>query len=678
MPRPGRASALLAIASVPLFGCAAETEAPVGPPVLSRGLAACVDGGPDGRPHAGLECRTHRAIGGVSMGGGAAARIGLEHPELFDAVMALGAPYIDLETFLLSVGEISNGGFCDRERLLARLDRIDARDDPEIWCGPVVYEELALPGTRCDGFSGDFNHHYRGPAAGRGGGFDREGSFEIVQDFAHAYGNPAFYNPDSAYLPPGVPLEAVVSRALDAPERRAERASRRAELCARPLRLTGVRDGRFNPTGEHPVILFCDGNGPELGVYEPGTARFPVEVTLAVDYNDNGRRDYGEPVLAQTNEPYEDVGADGLASADEPGYDPILAPDPAGDDYHWLDNPSGTEGDDRWQPGEPCHDLGLDDVAGTGDLGEGNGRCDLNPNVAAAFERSPRVLMERLAPEQLDRLHLWVDAGIRDFLLSAQITNRFYGAVRQRAPGAALLDDWAGLAARAGQAGGRYDPLTADLSPEAIGRHAYLRYGDPSVCPGVDAAEGRGNHVGPAWEILWRLQTALAFASSRLAGGDFSAVRGVLSELGGPTGGLSDFVQLRSFDSPALGRAHPYVVVLPPDYYVAPAARYPVVYFLHGQGQKASDLAASALLFLGPQMSSSVEARERRRLSDWQKMILIFADGECQAGECHVGTFYLDFQDLDRPGARHGEAFFELMRHVDASYRTRPPELVPR
>ncbi len=645
----------------------------LGPPVSSHGLGACVGGGVDGEAHDGFECATYRAIGGVSMGGGAGMRIALENPELFDVAGSLGSPYIDLRYFLLSVGEISNGGFCPREQLLANLANIDVKDDPATWCGPVQFEALALPNTSCDGFAGDFNHHYRGPAAGRGGSFNREGSFEIVQDFALAYGNPASYNPASPYLPSGVSLDHHVALPLDA--MRTERDEARRRICADGVD-AGLVDAAYNPDGAYPVITFCDGNGPVNGEYEPGTSRFPVEVALAVDFDRDGQRDYGEPVLAHSFEPYRDVGADGAASVDEAGYDRLRSPDPAGDDYHWLDNPLGTEGNDFWDAGEPFDDHGIDGVAGSDDFGEGNGTHDLNPNVARAFSRSPRERVATIPDADLDRLHIWVDAGIRDFLLSAQITNQFWGALKARRPDAALIDDWAGLA-QLTLGDDEYDPYLADLSEAKVGRQAYLRYGDPSVCPGTDEVEGRGNHVGPAWEILFRLQTMFAFASARFPNGDFRGLTGPLLDQGGPTGDLADFVQVRDYHSAALGRAQPYVVILPPDYYRDPAARYPVIYFLHGQGQKATDLAASALLFLGPQMESQDSQRTRARRSDWQKMIIVFADGECVPGECHTGTFYVDFQGLDGDGAKHGEAFFELMREVDGSFRIKAPEMLP-
>ena len=50
---------------------------------------------------------------------------------------------------------------------------------------------------------------------------------------------------------------------------------------------------------------------------------------------------------------------DGLPSVMEPGYDPVKNPDPAGDDYH-PENPGGTEGNFRYDRGEPYTDSGLD------------------------------------------------------------------------------------------------------------------------------------------------------------------------------------------------------------------------------------------------------------------------------------------------------------------------------
>jgi hypothetical protein len=174
------------------------------------------------------------------------------------------------------------------------------------------------------------------------------------------------------------------------------------------------------------------------------------------------------------------------------------------------------------------------------------------------------------------------------------------------------------------------------------------------------------------------LLTSFAFTSARWPNGDTKATADNIAALGSPNGAIGDFVQVLDFDSVAIGRKMPYVIILPPDYYQNTEARYPVAYFLHGQGQKATDLAASVLLLLGPQMASDDAVRTRSRTSDWQKMIIVLADGECQVGECHTGTFYLDHRGFDGDGKQFGEAFLELMRRVDATLRTKVPEMVAR
>ena len=59
------------------------------------------------------------------------------------------------------------------------------------------------------------------------------------------------------------------------------------------------------------------------------------------------------------------------------------------------------------------------------------------------------------------------------------------------------------------------------------------------------------------------------------------------------------------------------------------------------------------------------------------KMIVVFADGQCQPGECHTGTFYQDFVGFDGNGKKHGEAFFELIRTIESRYRVKAPEMIP-
>src|SRR5688572_7087509 len=63
----------------------------------SQGLAACDDATIGEHPDS--RCFTWRAVAGVSMGGGTAARIGFSKPELFDVVADMGGPVTDTEFF---------------------------------------------------------------------------------------------------------------------------------------------------------------------------------------------------------------------------------------------------------------------------------------------------------------------------------------------------------------------------------------------------------------------------------------------------------------------------------------------------------------------------------------------------------------------------------------------------
>lgn len=65
---------------------------------------------------------------------------------------------------------------------------------------------------------------------------------------------------------------------------------------------------------------------------------------------------------------YEDTGSDGLEDPDEPGYDPDLNPDPAGDDYDEVSKPEGTEGNGRLDMGEDHDRDGVLDMGNRIDL----------------------------------------------------------------------------------------------------------------------------------------------------------------------------------------------------------------------------------------------------------------------------------------------------------------------
>ena len=105
--------------------------------------------------------------------------------------------------------------------------------------------------------------------------------------------------------------------------------------------------------------------------------------------------------------------------------------------------------------------------------------------------------------------------------------------------------------------------------------------------------------------------------------------------------------------------------------------RYPVMYFFHGQGQSAADMVLAGLAIWGSMKESFRADRQAAGLTDLQRAIIIWADGECKDDECWTGNFYANFQGLPRQDRNYEDAMIELMQVVEDRYRTKKPDLVP-
>jgi hypothetical protein len=530
------------------------------------------------------------------------------------------------------------GGFCDRETILANLGDVE-NPAGRAFCGPPEGTEKLEPSGKMIEPEQDYNHWYRWIDEGRGGNFGRNKLRESFQDIALAFGNPVLYNGASPYYPPGVPMDF--------------RFRPDAERCATPVSLVGRRNKEFNPTGEYPVIAFCDTDTNEGDFVQESPSEVATEILLAVDYNRNGIRDYAEPILIEAHERYEDVGVTEVE-----------------DRYDWESNPAGRAGNWLYDEGEPYEDTGLDGVAGTNDFGEGNGRFDYNPNILNYHAQNPRSLVESsVSAGHLERMSIWADAGIRDFLQSAGGTNWFWGALRSRV-GADKARDYTTFDSLTG-GGGEYDFLAVDYAKPAIGQHAYVRYGDPDASE-REIQRGDGHHVGPADQVLHRFLTSIAFVESRFLDRDTRSIDQV--------GEVTDLIKPKSFHSEALGEDRNYGVVLPPGYNLPENAdaRYPVVYFLHGQGQESQDLLASAILFFGYMAGSTIPDRVRHKESDWSKFIIVFPDSTCSNEACGSGNFNANHRGIDGDGPKYFDSLFELMSVVENEYRVAIPVEVPR
>jgi S-formylglutathione hydrolase FrmB len=502
-------------------GCSGAEPDAAAPPASGE------NAGPAAAPVATSAPSRFRAIVGVSMGGYAAAHLGLKHHTRFDVIGCAGG-LVDMDHFLWKLRANFLGGFRGEKELA--------------W----TFEALPTEGQTV---------------------LNRNSLVQFFQDFTRGFGNFATYNVASPYWPPAAQ----------------------------------TFDDEYNPAGTLRSVPFSDGKANDRA----------MEVLLAVDVNGNGQRDPGEPIVRNFYEPWRDVGADGLASASEPGYDAATNPDPAHDDYDPLHNPGGTEGNLRYDSGEPFDDIGIDGVrAASGipvDFGEANGAFDVNPNLARYFAGDPRRL---LATADLARLSIWVDAGIRDVFQFHLESDRFVGELRRLGADIKQFDGFTKLPG----APTSFD--AAAVSWQALPRHVYVRYGNPTATPD-EIKKGDGGHVGDFGTMMDRFSSIFYFVSNRFEGGDTEATAG------------DGATRIESFDSRALGRTMTYGLFLPPGYDEHPERRYPVVYLLHGYGQKPEDLFAPLGLLVGPAMTAG-------RL---QKMIIVIPDGRSLEGS---GSAYVN------------------------------------
>jgi len=605
---------------------------------------------------------TYRAIVGISMGGNAALSIGLRHRDRFDFMGDLvGEPGPSMKYSLSMFRDYMFGGFCT------------ASPDDGGDVGEMCRADQRVPDAGQFEVGSDFERMVYQEGDGVGLTLRRNLYMKASRDLSRALSNPALYNPDPAaagYAPPGVDAAYLARTAAD--------------RCANPLVLDDFYDAEFNPGGLSPVITFCDGGDSQalgLGVFDPTQPQGnPAEILLAVDLNGNGQRDSGEPVVTNAFEPFRDVGTDGVASAAEPGYDATTNPDPAGDDYHALRNPLGTEGDQDRQQGEPYDDVGLDGIASTCqygstppagitacyDVGEGDGEWTLSPNVARWYQHDISNMLAALDPAERRRVGIWQDAGIRDFLNASVSANAGFGQLMSRFEMPGAIYDGFGSLGGLGEANYDFTFVPFEDMPDNV----YLRYGNPDASE-AEILRGDGRHVGTASQIINRASTVFAWLQGRWPNGDRD-----------PEGRAGQILESQMFTPPTTGRPTPYALFLPPGYDAPENAsrRYPVIYFLHGYGQEPNDLVVLSAVFESYMLESGIAAENR-----FQKFIIVYVDGRCRpnvdgvpvpaGGDlCEGGTFY-----MDAPAggfARMETNLLELMDHIDAMYRTKSEEMV--
>ncbi len=527
---------------------------------------------------------TFMGMGGVSMGA-SAFTFHVGNPGYIDFIGAYGG-YINYYYLQGYMRTAMFAGFCDMDTILAHLNEINDPDSGALKCGPV--------GPRFPWeFAVDFNHWHFDNS---GGTWDRDFYWEALEGMSTAFGNLINYNPDNPYLPAGVPLEWL------APGDTTERCAN-AYHVGKPYNY----NAEYNPEGEYDLITFCDGEEPigfaqedprywELaGVVDPTyTHKRPTHLLLAVDYNGNGLRDFHEPVIVNTMERFEDVGADGCADANEDGDGGCTAEgatgDPNGDNFEYMDNPMGTEGNIVYDEGEPYNDYGLDGVADTDDYGEGDGEFSSNPNMNNLIERSAVYWIDHAPVEEINAVDIFMDGGIRDALHACTSTWQIAQHLAARVGNTRFYRDYTMFedSLYPAMEHGLLTDYPVDYTPESIGKNWMVAYGNPDATES-EIWKGDGKHVGTGDDVYNRSASMFMTPLDRWPNVDKEPV--ISSDKGA--------IVNSSFYSPGTQNRWAYSIATPPGY-SDPAFQdeaYPVFIFLPGHGVMADSAIAAGLVF---------------------------------------------------------------------------------
>jgi len=645
---------------------------------------------------------TFKAVGGVSMGAESVV-LAANHPEVFDVVGSLGG-YVDMRYFIKVMSKQIFAGFCPMDQILANIDHVNEKDNPNVFCGPVKPMEPYE-------WEWDFNHWH---ADNSGGHWGRKFYWYVIEGLMYAYGNLISYNPDNPLTPQGVSLDRV-------------RNTTDEEKCSNPVRVGKPYNynAEYNPEGKYDLITFCDGepncgdNGkPEwlecAGNYDPDAPnKRPVYIILAVDYNGNGKRDYGEPVVINAFERYDDVGVDGCSDEYEDGQGGCVktadetkkGTDPNGDNFDLLNNPTGTENDVWWEPGEPYRDYGLDGVEGTSDYGEGNGKYDMNPRIQNLIDHSARKFFAEAPMDEVNKTDFIFDGGIRDAIHALTCAMNMTIPLQERGFDFKVYHGLAGTPDSLWPEGTEKKFLSdmdkLDFTGPAMGKNFLYSYGNPDATE-KEIFRGDGKHVGSGDQITARLVILLNTAVRRMPDPVIRKSKTIGKSISS------------SYYSEVLGCRRNYGLYLPPDYDTRTDESYPVVAFIPGHGMDADSIAQAGPLFGAimakgnlPYFMMAVPEGQccyrhkddlsQRECACWKRSgYWECVDPQCKAEnqddckinkyqkdelvqECNAGHFFVNFvsdrwgNSGDEMKMRYEDSMFEFLDWMDKHFRTRKP-----
>jgi len=404
---------------------------------------------------------------------------------------------------------------------------------------------------------------------------NRDTLIDMLKDLAISFGNPVYYNPLSTYYPPGIT----------------------AENARVPTTLFNFID-ELNPNGNMPVITYED---PAPGDW--------VEVLLALDSNGNGKRDLGETILRQFQEPFTD-----------------------------------QNGNNMYDPGEPFFDTGLDGVPGTRDRGEGDGKFTYNPNHDNFFAEDPLTRAENLPLADLQNLNLYIDAGTEDEFQFDIHADNFVDTLNDR-----------GLVFRSENGFPVGFPGISHFNEKRV----YIRY--PGGHVGFDeeniglSFEQAKQGIEEAIVVANRFTTLFSFVSDHFTGGDFGTDPYELIW-------YPSKMEVAYFTSSSLNRTMKFGIYLPPGYSRSRANYYPVLYLLLGYNMSVDGMTNS---WMKAVLDGFILTGEM------QKMIIVIPDGlnyKNQNGQ--KGHFFVNQIDQER-GDNFKYYFFDLVTFIDTFYKTK-------
>jgi hypothetical protein len=676
---------------------------------------------------------THRAVIGISMGGGGTATFGMRHHDLFDVMAPLGGPVH--WTWLIDYIEKNHlGGFrpIPKGTTLADIQLTPTPCSDASACKPDeqclgVIDSPPTPGkcvflpTSTEPYlhTQTFNNWwYEFPSSGNGGSFDRENYVQIFRDLAIMHGNPNGENlaKGGGNLPAGVPLNHKsvlgehpgqecrvwldpIDTDPDYEKQKEIAATCPAERCANTLTLQNYFDDEFNPDGTFPVITVCDGApqnelfSPWANQWQPTGNVFPLEVGLAVDYNGNGVRDELEPIIRAGHETWYDFGNDGVASPNEPGYQAGVNEDPAGDDYEAQYNPNGTENDHRRQSGEDFDDFGLDGVKGTKqqpldgwklpgdgyDVGEGDGRFTVASGLQRFWDHDSHSILHGLTEPSKIPAGPLSDAALQriDIWTDGGTRDLFNFAVAARH----LVGGFHARGREVSYITGFTQPPGLDpKDPDAyrpsrvvyedLQGVVFQRYGNPDPSP-QDVEGGSGKHVGTANEVLQRLQSALYFIGSRWQEPELRILAHRSGDAPAPHAPTCEVAGNCKIDfTSKSGRTGPVGITLPPGYAHKDLQGIRYPVIYFLHGYgQAPQDLLAAQALFVNWMNSPLEGMASRL----PKAIIVYVDGRCRKGPSGKAECVRGTFYTDSPNedsAQTEQWWLELMDYVDANYRT--------